>query len=234
MAEFRTLHVSFKEYCIDHSSKDQRIQIPLVVSVRNMHPSSVEMRVSQAAALKAHIERLLAPATVMDCWQMPTETCGKPKRSMTGKANRPPRIDDTPSCSQQANLVAHLACAVLEGSKILLDDKVPKVSWSDNLERHKPNGTYPDLSELRTQCEVYGHLTSHRLRQNCILKGFLYLAGSSCILDGQKRSRSYNKLAKILISVINNLSHAHGDSAYNVCAAIAGKARTYIETKKRD
>jgi hypothetical protein len=219
MAELRTLHVSFKEYCIDHSSKDQRIQIPLVVSVRNMHPSSVEMRVSQTAALKAHIERLLAPATVMDCWQMPTETCGKTKGSMTGKANRPPRIDDTPSCSQQANLVAHLACAVLEGSKILLDDKVPKVSWSDN---------------LRTQCEVYGHLTSHRLRQNAILKGFLYLAGSSCISDGQKRSRSYNNLAKILISVINNLSHAHSDTAYNVCAAIAGKARTYIETKKQD
>jgi hypothetical protein len=34
--------------------------------------------------------------------------------------------------------------------------------------------------------------------------------------------------------VINNLSHAHSDTAYNVCAAIAGKARTYIETKKQD
>jgi hypothetical protein len=234
MTDWRNLHVSFKEHCIDNNSKDQCIQIPLVVSIRSMHPSSVEMRIRQTAALKAHIERLLAPATVMDCWQMSTETCDNVRRSMTGKTSRPPRIDEIPSCRQQSNLVAHLACAVLEGSKMLLDDEVPKVSWSDDLEQHKPIGRYPDLSELRTHCEVYGHLTSHRLRQNAILKSFLYLAGSSCTPDGQEGSRSYNNIAKILIRVINNLSHAHGETAYNICAAIAGKAPTCIETKKQN
>jgi hypothetical protein len=234
MTDWRNLHVCFKEHCIDNNSKDRCIQIPLVVSIRSMHPSSVEMRIRQTAALKAHIERLLAPATVMDCWQMSTETCDHVKRSMTGKTSRPPRIDEIPSCSQQSNLVAHLPCAVLEGSKMLLDDEVPKVSLSDDLEQHKPIGRYPDLSELQTHCEVYGHLTSHRLRQNAILKSFLYLAGSSCTPDGQEGSRSYNNIAKILIRVINNLSHAHGETAYNICAAIAGEAPTCIETKKQN
>lgn len=234
MAEWRTLHLSFKEHCIDQNIRDQRIQIPLVVSMRNVHPSSVEMRVRQTAALKAHIERLLAPATVMDCWQISTETCDKTEKSTTGKTDRSPRIDKTPSCSQRANLVDHLAYAILQGSKVLLDDEVPKVSWSDDLEQHKPNGRYPDLSELRTKCEVYGHLTSQRLRQNAILESFLHLAGSSCISDGQEGSRSYKNLAKILILVTNNLSRAHGETAYNVCAAIAGKVLTCIETRTHD
>lgn len=233
MADWRDLHVSFKEDFIDHNSKYQCIQIPLIVSIRSMHPSSVEMRIRQTAALKAHIERLLAPATVMDCWQMSTKTCDNVKRSAAGKTSCPPRIGEIPSCSQQSNLVAHLACAVLEGSKMLLDDAAPKVSWSDDLEQHKPNGRYRDLSELQNHCEVYGHLTSHRLRQNAILKSFLYLAGSSCTSDGQEKNRSYNNIAKILIRVINNLSHAHGETAYNVCAAIAGEAPTCIETKKQ-
>lgn len=234
MADWRTLHVSFKEHCIDHNSKDQCIQIPLVVSIRSEHPSSVEMRLLQTAALKAHIERMLAPATVMDCWQMSTKTCDNVKRSTTGKSGSPPRIDETSPCSQQSNLVTHLACAVLEGSKMLLDDEVPKVSWSDDLEQHKPNGVYPDLSQLGTHCEVYGQLTSHRLRQNAILKSFLYLAGRNRTSEGQEGNRSYNNLAKILISVINNLTHAHGETAYNVCAAIAREAPMSIETEKQN
>lgn len=234
MADWRNLHVSFKEHCIDHNSKDQCIQIPLVVSVRSMHPSSVRMRICQTEALKAHIERLLAPATVMDCWQISTKTCDNVKRSTVGKTSCQPHVGETPSCSQQSNLVAHLACAILEGSKMLLDDEAPKVSWSDDLEQHKPIGRYPDLSELRTHCEVYGQLTSHRLRQISILKSFLYLAGSSYAPDGQEMSRSYNNIAKILIHVTNNLSHAYGETAYNVCAAIAGEAPTWIEIKKQN
>lgn len=232
MADWRNLHVSFKENSIDHSNKDQCIQIPLVVSIRSMHPSSVETRLRQTAALKARIERLLAPATVMDCWQISTQTRGDVKNSPTAKTSRPPRIDETPSRSPQSNLAAHLACAVLEGSKILLDDEAPKVSWSDDLEQHKPNGRYPDLSELRTHCEVYGHLTSHRLRQNAILKSFPCLAENDRIAAGQEGSRSYNDIAKILIRVINNLSHAHGKTAYNVFAAIAGEAHICIEIQQ--
>jgi hypothetical protein len=234
MADWRNLHVSFKENCINYNSEFQCIQIPLVVSIRGMHLSSVEMRIRQTAVLKAHIERLLAPATVTDCWQMSTKTCDKVKRSTAGKPSCPPRIDEIPSCSQQSSFVAHLACAILEGSKVLLDDAAPKTSWSDDLEQHKPIGRYPDLSELRIHCELYGHLTSHRLRQNAILKSFLYLAGSNCTPDGGDGSRSYNNVAKILIRVINNLSHAHGETAYNVCAAIAGEAPTRIETKKQN
>jgi len=234
MTDWRNLHVSFKEHCIDHNSKDQCIQIPLVVSVRSMYPSSVEMRICQTEALKAHIERLLAPATVMDCWQVSTKTCDNIKRNTIGKTNCQPHVGETPSCSRQPNVVAHLACAVLEGSKMLLDDEAPKVSWSDDLEQHKPIGRYPDLSELRSHCEVYGHLTSHRLRQNAILKSFLYLADSSCTLDGQEGSQYYNKIAKILIRVINNLSRAYGEAAYNVCAAIAGEAPTCKKIEKRD
>lgn len=234
MAEKRALHVSFKEHCIEHNSKDERIYIPLVVSIRNEHPSSAEMRVRQTVALKTQIARLLAPATVMDCWQMQPKPRDITKRSTTRKTSCPPRIDETQSCDQQANLVARLACAVLEGSRMLLNDEVPKVNWSDDLERHKPNGRCPDLSRLRTQCEVYGHLASHRLRQNTILESFLHLAGGSSMSDGEVASRSFNNLAKILVRVINNLSRAHGETAYNICAAIAGGLPTCSKINKQD
>lgn len=236
MAEWRALHISFKEHFIQHNSKDERIHIPLVVSIRNEDPSSVEMRVRQTVALKAHIARLLAPATVMDCWQMRTEPCDFTRSTTAGKVYRPARVDEgTRSNRQQASLVSHLACAVLEGSRTLLNDKAPKLTWSDDLEEHKPNEGYLDLSKLWTQCEVYGQLTSHRLRQNTILKSFLHLAGDSGLVSDEKMgSRSFSSLARILVRVINNLSHVHGETAYNVCAAIAGGLPTYSKINNQD
>lgn len=228
--DWRTLHVSFKEPCIDRNSRDERIHVPLVVSISSGRPVSVETRLFETAALKAHIEKLLAPATLMDCWQISGETrdaIAVVKRERTSPRRR---TDGNPSRSQQWPLASQLACAIVEGSKVLQDDQVPKIRWSDDLEQHKPSGKYSDLSELRTRCKLYGRFTSHRLRQNAILKSFLCLANGTC-LDSKEENRSYNKITKILVSVTNNLSQVQGETAYNVCAALAGKMYLYVEIK---
>lgn len=228
--DWRTLHVSFKEPCIDRNSRDERIHVPLVVSISSGRPVSVETRLFETAALKAHIEKRLAPATLMDCWQISGETrdaIAVVKRERTSPRRR---TDGNPSRSQQWPLASQLACAIVEGSKVLQDDQVPKIRWSDDLEQHKPTGKYSDLSELRTRCKMYGRFTSHRLRQNAILKSFLCLANGTC-LDSKEENRSYNKITKILVSVTNNLSQAQGETAYNVCAALAGKMYLYVEIK---
>lgn len=231
MIDWRTLHVSFKEPCIDRNSRDERIHVPLVVSISSGRPLSVEMRLLETAALKAHIEKLLAPATLMDCWQISADTCDAVEKLKRERTSPPRHTDGNPFRSQQWPLASHLACAILEGSKILQDDGMPKIRWSDDLEQHKPSGKYSDLSELRTRCKLYGLFTSHRLRQNAILKSFLCLTNGACILDSKEENRSYNKITKILVSVTNSLSQSQGETAYNVCAALAGKVYLCIETK---
>lgn len=233
MADWRTLHVSFTEPCIDRNSRDQRIRIPLVVSISSERPLSVETRLLETAALKAHIEKLLAPATLMDCWQISAETCDTVSGLKRERATQPRRSDEKFFRSQQWTLASHLACAVLEGSKMLQDDEMPKIRWSDDLEQHKPSGRHSDLSELRMRSELYGHFTSHRLRQNAILESFLCLANGTCILNRKEENRSYKNITKILISVINSLSQAHGETAYNVCAALAGEAYLGIKSEFR-
>jgi hypothetical protein len=230
MIDWRTLHVTFKEPCIDRDSQDERIHVPLVVSISSGRPFSAETRLLETAALKAHIEKLLAPATLMDCWQISAETrdaATEVKRERTSPRHR---TDGDPFRSQQWPLASQLASAILEGSKVLQDDQMPKIRWSDDLEQHKPSGRYSDMSELRTRCKLYGRFTSHRLRQNAILKSFLCLANGTC-MDSKEENRSYNKITKILVSVTNSLSEAQGETAYNVCAALAGKMYLYIEIK---
>lgn len=230
MMDWRTLHVSFKEPCIDRNSRDERIHVPLVVSISSGRPLSVETRLLETAALKAHIEKLLAPATLMDCWQIPVETRDAVMKTKREKTSPRRHTDENPSRTQQWPLASQLACAILEGSKVLQDDEMPKIRWSDDLEQHKPSGKYSDLSELGRCCKLYGRFTSHRLRQNAILKSFLCLANGTC-LDSEEENRSYNKISKILVSVINSLSQAKGETAYNVCAALAGRVHLCVKNK---
>lgn len=124
-------------------------------------------------------------------------------------------------------LTATLVSLVLNGAKVFLRDKGAQLSWEDDLERLRPQEEPRSGADLVTSLSRYAQATGRRSWQASFLLGCSLLR-DNYVHDRIKiaNERACKSLARYLLSLVDSLYDAIGETAFKVVPAMSGKTHT--------